>query len=215
MQHPGARVEINFAGTQVLALQLFQGAHADLLASADQHWMDLVSDSGLVEGEPRVFAHNRLTVIVPAANPAGLTELSDLARPNLKLVLAAPAVPAGRYAREAIASIARRDGVPERFAERVLANVVSNEETVKGVVTKVQLGEADAGIVYVSDVVPELRNSVRTLEIPPESNVTAQYPIAVLRQARQMSRAREFLGLVLSPTGQQLLQANGFRSALP
>jgi molybdate transport system substrate-binding protein len=133
----------------------------------------------------------------------------------VKLVLAATAVPAGRYARMALANIARRNESPPGYADRVLANVVSNEETVKGVVTKVQLGEADAGIVYASDITPELRVAVRALEIPAESNITALYPIAVLRQAGAVSLAREFLDLVLSPTGQGVLQANGFLSALP
>jgi len=204
---PGLEITFNFAGSQQLALQIEQGAAADVFASADPRWMASVRDSGLVEGAPRIFAHNRLVIITPASAP--LTRLEDLARPGVKLVLAADAVPVGRYARRALASIPRLEGYAPDFAERALGNVVSNEENVKAVVAKVQLGEADAGIVYVSDITPAVAPHVKRIEIPDAANVIADYPIAVLRHARNPQAARTFVALILSPTGQRVLQANG------
>ncbi|HTT66868.1 MAG TPA: molybdate ABC transporter substrate-binding protein [Gemmatimonadales bacterium] len=209
---PGLEVRFNFAGSQQLALQIEQGAAADVFASADQRWMADVRDSGLVEGTPRVFAHNRLVVITPAAAP--IAGLRDLARPGLKLVLAADAVPAGRYARAALLNLSRLPGFTAEFGRRALANVVSNEENVKAVVAKVQLGEADAGIVYVSDVTAEVAPRVRRIEVPDAANVVADYPVAVLRHAPDPEDARAFVALLLSPPGQAVLRANGLLAAV-
>jgi molybdate transport system substrate-binding protein len=212
MRHrpPGLTLNFNFAGSQVLAFQLAQGAAADVFASADQLWMSVLQDSGLVDGRPAIFAHNRFVVIVPAGNPGRVSRLQDLARPGVKLVVAAEPVPAGRYTRQVIANLGTVQGFPAGYAGAVLANVVSNEESVKGVVTKVQLGEADAGFVYSSDVTPAVSQKVRRLEIPDEQNVLALYPIAQLRHARAPALAREFLDFVHSAAGQRVLEANGF-----
>jgi molybdate transport system substrate-binding protein len=209
-RHPATTVRFNFAGSQQLALQLQQGARADVFASADQRWMEAVRDSGLVAGTPKVFARNRLVVITPAANPGRVDQLADLSRRGLKLVLAAEAVPVGKYSREALS---RLGGAPElgpEYPARVLRNVVSQEENVKAVVAKVQLGEADAGIVYVSDVTPPTRRAVRVLEIPDQYNVVATYPITVLRTTEQKAGAEAFVALVLAPEGQALLARHGF-----
>jgi len=210
VRHPGLTVDYNFAGSQTLALQLTHGAGADVFASADQKWMQVAVDSNLVDGAPIIFANNRLVVIVPAKNPARILRLEDLARRGIKLVLAGEEVPVGHYAREALANLGRVPGFPPGFQARVLANVVSNEESVKGVVTKVQLGEADAGIVYSSDVMPKIRAEVTRIEIPDGQNVTAAYPIALLRRAEHPGLAREFVELVLSAAGQRVLTASGF-----
>lgn len=209
-RRPGLRVTFNFAGSQTLALQIAQGAPADVFAPADDRWMSVMKDSGEVDGAPRVFAHNQLVVIVPAGNPGRLSSLADLGRSGLKLVLAADAVPAGRYARTMFADLARTPGFPPDFATRVAANVVSNEENVKAVVTKVRLGEADAGVVYGSDVTAAAAADVRTIGIPPGANVVADYPIAVLAHAADREDARAFVALVLSPLGQRTLAARGF-----
>lgn len=207
--HPGLAVQLNLAGSQQLATQLEQGATADVFASADSRWMDHVRVRSLLVGEPHRFARNRLVVIVPQANPGRITRLQDLARPGVKLVLGARAVPVGRYSREMLQNLVRVPGFDLDFARRVMANVVSEEENVRAVAGKVQLGEADAGIVYRSDVTPALARSVRVLEIPAGANVTASYPIAVLRAASQPQAARDFVALVLSPAGQRVLEGHG------
>jgi molybdate transport system substrate-binding protein len=208
-RHPGVTVQFNFAGSQQLALQLEQGAPADVFASADRRWMDYARDKGLVEAEASVFARNRLVVIVPKTNPARISKLPDLVRRGTKVVLAAEAVPAGTYSREALKQLADAPGYPAEYDRRVLANVVSQEENVKSVVAKVQLGEADAGMVYRSDVTPAVARYVRMLEIPEESNVIAEYPIAVVRSARNPEAARMFVELVRGAEGQRVLERHG------
>ena len=208
-QHPGATVQFNFAGSQQLALQMEQGAPADVFASADQRWMDYAKDKGLVEGETSVFARNRLIVIVPKTNPARIDKLEDLVRRGTKVVLAAEQVPVGKYSREVLTKLAAAQGFPPDYDRRVLANVVSQEENAKSVVSKVQLGEADAGIVYRSDVTPAVGRYVRVFEIPEASNVIATYPIAVTKSARNVESARQFVALVRSDDGQRVLQAHG------
>jgi molybdate transport system substrate-binding protein len=212
-RHPGLTVRFNFAGSQQLAAQLEQGAQADVFVSADQRWMDHVREHGLVKGESPVFARNRLVVIVPRGNPAQVARLEDLARRGIKLVLAAGAVPAGKYSREALEKLATAPGFPDQYQQRVLANVVSEEESVKSVVAKVQLGEADAGLVYRSDVTPAVSPRVQEFEIPDQYNVLASYPVAVLQSSRNPGAARQFLELLLSDEGQGVLQRHGLMPA--
>jgi molybdate transport system substrate-binding protein len=206
---PGLTVRFNFAGSQQLVAQLQQGAPADVFASADQRWMTQAATHGLLLGAPVMFARNRLAVIVPAANPGHVAGLRDLARPGTKLVLADVSVPAGRYSRDVLARLAAEPGFPADFAARALANVVSSEENVKAVVAKVQLGEADAGIVYRSDVTDATAAKVRVLEIPERSNALAEYPIAVLRAAPDPAAAQAFVALVVSEEGQRVLGRHG------
>jgi molybdate transport system substrate-binding protein len=207
--HPGSRVQFNFAGSQQLAVQLEHGAAADLFASADERWMSYAAERDLLAGPPQLFAHNRLAVIVPATNPARIGSLKDLARRGIKLVVAAEAVPVGAYSREALAKLARAPGFPADFDRKVLANVVSHEENVKSVVAKVQLGEADAGIVYVSDAIGGVSRYLRVFPIPEPQNVRADYPLAVLRAAKAPVAAGAFVSLVLGPEGQSVLQRYG------
>jgi molybdate transport system substrate-binding protein len=212
-EHPGLTVQFNFAGSQQLALQIEQGAPADVFASADQRWMSYVSEKGLVEGESAVFARNRLEAIVPRTNPARIGGLPDLARRGIKLVLAAETVPAGRYSREALGKLSAAPGFPHEYNRKVLANVVSQEENVKAVVAKVQLGEADAGLVYRSDVTPSVSRYVRVFEIDDPYNVIASYPIAVLKGTKNAEAAKWFVDRVSSPPGQQTLQRHGLLPA--
>jgi molybdate transport system substrate-binding protein len=209
-RHVGTTIQFSFAGSQQLALQMEQGAPADVFASADQRWMDYVKDKGLVEGETPVFVRNRLIVIVPRTNPARIGRLEDLVRRGTKVVLAAEQVPVGTYSRDVLRKLAARPDFPPDYDRRVLANVVSQEENVKSVVSKVQLGEADAGIVYRSDVTPAAARYVDDLEIPEASNITAEYRIAVVKSARNAESAREFVALVRSSEGQRVLQAHRF-----
>jgi molybdate transport system substrate-binding protein len=197
--HPGVKVVFDFAGSQDLVAQIGQGAPADVLATADTATMDGVA--GKVT-PPRVFATNRLAIAVAPGNPLGVTGLASLADPALKVVLAAPEVPAGKYAQQVLA----RAGAAVK--------PVSLEESVKGVVTKIALGEADAGIVYVTDV-HAAGGKIAGLDIPAADNVTATYPIAALRDSASAADAQAFVDYVLSTAGQQTLRDAGFGAQAP
>ena len=205
--NPGVTVTINFAGSQALQTQIEQGAPADVFASASKSYMDLLVTDGYVTADvPQNFLTNKLVIILPANNPAGLAKLEDLANPNIKLVLAAAAVPVGKYALQALDLMDAKFGTG--YKAKVLANVVSNEDNVKQVVAKVQLGEADAGIVYTSDAIaaPDLK----TIEIPADLNVIAKYPIARLTKSANADLGTAFVNYVLSSDGQAVLQKWGF-----
>lgn len=207
--NPNVTVIFNFGGSQTLRTQIEEGAPADVFASANAREMDALIASLFVTTEAsRVFLSNKLVVILPVDNPAGIDSIEDLATSGIKIVLAAEEVPVGRYSREALDKM---NGVyGSDFKDKVLANVVSNEDNVKQVATKVQLGEADAGIVYTSDAVaaPELA----TIEIPADINVIAKYPIAPLVESANADLAQAFIAYVLSDEGQAILQKWGFAS---
>ncbi len=208
--NPGVTVSFNFAGSQALRTQIEEGAPADVFASANAKEMDtLVTETLVAQDTPQVFLNNKLVVILPANNPAALEKLEDLATPGIKLVLAAEEVPVGKYARQALDAMNVQFG--SDFKDKVLGNVVSNEDNVKQVVAKVQLGEADAGIVYTSDAVaaPDLK----TIEIPAEVNVIAKYPIAPLTKSANTDLATAFIKYLLSSDGQAVLQKWGFAPA--
>lgn len=200
-EHPGTELVLNFAGSPTLLAQARAGATFDILAVADVEHMEAAWVSGLVQ-QPVAFASNRLVMIVPADNPAGVQTINDLARSGVKLVLALPGVPAGRYAREALSGLG--------IAEAVEANVVSNAQDVKGVVSQVVLGEADAGIVYASDVTQKIRDAVRVFPLPRSVTPRATYPIATSRQTENPELAQLFVDLLRSSTGQALLVEEGF-----
>jgi molybdate transport system substrate-binding protein len=200
-RRPGTPVRFNLASSSQLAVQIAEGAPADVFASADPLQMDVVDDAGLVQ-EPAVFATNRLVVLVPRDNPARITSPTDLGNPGVKLVLAAPQVPAGNYARRALADL----GVGAE-AER---NVVSNEEDVKAVVSKVALGEADAGVAYVTDATGDVERSVQVLPFPQRVDVVARYLIAPLSEAPNSRGAAAFVELVTGKQGGRVLQEHGF-----
>ena len=204
--HTGVTVSFNFAGSQALRTQIEEGAQADVFASANPKEMETLEAAGSLSGPARTFATNVLTIIVAPNNPAGIGSPQDLAKPGVKLVLAAEEVPAGGYARQALANLAALYGAT--FPEAVLQNVVSNEDTVRQVVAKVQLGEADAGIVYATDAVA--RDSLGTVALPEAQNVVAEYPIAVLAESRNQRLASEFGEFILSPEGQDILRRWGF-----
>jgi molybdate transport system substrate-binding protein len=193
------KATFNYAGTQTLTSQLTQGAEADVFASADTSHMTALQDAGLIDGTPRVFAHNRLQIAVAKGNPKGIHSLADLARSGLVVVLADPSVPAGKYAKQALAKAS------------VVVRPASLELQVTAVLNKVALGEADAGIVYVSDIVTS--GKVDGVAIPDSQNVIADYPIAALKNARNKATADSFMSFVLSPDGQSILKAAGFEPA--
>jgi len=202
-QHPGVSVRFSFGPSDGLAGQIQGGAPADVFASASERWMDAVAGTPGVSDRAD-FAKNRLVVVVPASDPAGITSVDDLGDSGVKLVLAAEGVPAGDYAREALDNAG--------ISGRALANVVSNEIDVRGVLQKVASGDADAGIVYVTDVTPDVAAKVTAIPIPDDVNVIATYPIAVVDGAAAGDLATQFVRYVLGP-GQLVLRWAGFLPA--
>src|SRR6266849_471996 len=184
----------SYAGTQTLTAQITQGAPADVFASADTAHMATVAS--LLEEPANIFAHNRLEIAVAKGNPKAIHSLADLARSGLVVVLADPSVPAGKYAQQALAKA------------KVTVHPASLEQQVTGVLSKVALGEADAGIVYVSDVVTS--GKVDGIPIPDDQNVIAEYPVGILKTAQNYAGAKAFVALLLSADGQVTLKSAGF-----
>jgi molybdate transport system substrate-binding protein len=205
--NPKATVTFNFGSSASLATQIDEGVPVDVFASANLDQMKAVADRGNV-GDSTIFATNSLVVVVPRGSHQ-IQSLRDLGKPGLKLVLAAAAVPAGQYAREALRKASTAAGYGPDFSSRVLANVRSEEANVRVVLAKVQLGEADAGIVYRTDVAAA-GSDVTAIPIPPEFNVVATYPVAVVKGADNEATARAFVAFLLSPDGQAILQRFGF-----
>ncbi|MEZ6194755.1 MAG: molybdate ABC transporter substrate-binding protein [Planctomycetota bacterium] len=197
-RNPGERVALHLAGTPTLVLQIREGAPADLLASADEENMARLREAGRVAGDAVVFARNAMTIVTPQGNPRGIAGLRDLERKDLAVLLCGPEVPAGRYARRLL----EHGGIT--VASR------SDEPSVRAVVTKVELGEADAGLVYRTDA-RAARDRVGEVEIPAEENVEARYPLAVLRGPREEA-ARRFADFVVSEAGRAVLADAGFLS---
>jgi molybdate transport system substrate-binding protein len=195
--HNGTTVTISFAGSSALVTQVIEGAPADVIATADESSLARLTEKSLLDGTPVVFARNRLVILVAKGNPKAVTSLADLANPKLAVVVAAPQVPAGKYAAEALAKAG------------VKVTAKSQEENVKAVVTKVTAGEADAGIVYVTDV-RAAASKAEGIPIPPEFNIVANYPIARLKSAANNPTAAAFVAYVQAPEAQTFLQAYGF-----
>ena len=210
----GSRTTFNFAGSQQLAQQIVQGAPADVFASANSSQMQVVIEAGdVIGGTQRTFARKRLVVIYPQDNPAGLESLQDLANDGVKLVLAANEVPVGQYSLDFLAKASEQPEYIVAYSETVLANVVSYEESVRAVLSKVALGEADAGIVYTSDITHDVAAEVGRIDIPDDLNTVASYPIAPIAERPNSELAQRFIDYVLSPEGQQILMKYGFLAA--
>jgi molybdate transport system substrate-binding protein len=203
--HPDVEILRHYASSSQLAAQLIEGAQADIFASANEIQMDHVVSAGLVAGSPSNFANNWLTVIVPADNPAGIESPYDLAKPGISLVLAAPDTPIRVYSDQVIGMLG-----DESFQAAVYANLVSEEANVRQVAAKVALGEADAGIVYISDVTPDVANDILQISIPGIFNIIAVYPVASLDVGENVELANQFIGFMLSPEGQAILSEWGF-----
>jgi molybdate transport system substrate-binding protein len=209
--HPGVEVAFNFGGSQQLAQQIGQGAPADLFAAANGRQMGVAIESGrVVSGAEQTFIHNRLVVVTPVDNPAGIATLADLAKPGLQIVLATKEVPVGQYALDFLDKAEADGTLGVGYRDAVLANVVSYEENVRTVLAKVTLGEADAGIVYRSDVTPTAAEQVQRIDIPDNLNTIASYPIAPLSDSPHAALAQQFIDYLLSPEGQQILEDAGF-----
>lgn len=207
--YPGARVQFSFAGTPTLRLQLEQGARADVFASADESQMAMAVESGLVSS-PRIMTGNRLIVAVARESRDRVLTLGNLRRPGLRLVLAQPEVPAGAYARQILTALVADPAYGPGYDTAVLRNLVSLESNVRQILAKLELGEVDVGIVYVSDLRSEAARGLSAIEIPQRFNVDVVYPIAVTRESQNPEAARAFVDFVLSTEGQRILLKHGF-----
>lgn len=202
---PGSEVALTFAGSQVLRIQIQQGAPADVFASANPLHVGALLQDGEVE-DPRVFAHNELVVIVPRDNPAGIRSFDDLARAN-RIVIAGANVPLGAYTREALARAEAVFGAG--FEAAVLERVVSQENNARLVRAKVALGEADAAVVYGTDA--RASEGVCPVPIPADVNVRAEYWLGIVNGgAADEALVGAWVELVASPAGQAILAEHGF-----
>ena len=213
----GHRVNVifNFAGSQHLAGQLREGANADIFASADEAQMQAAIEAGRVEKTSvTTFACNRLMIGYgrrPAENSGASTEVESLlklAEPGQKIVVGAEAAPIGRYTRQFLSKAAQDGRYGPDFRAGFEANVVSEEQSVRSILSKLQLGEADAGVVYASDLAGE--TELQSMEIPVDLNVSASYPIAIVRDSAHQEPAGEFISFLFSEKGTAVLEAQGF-----
>ncbi|HEY7628378.1 MAG TPA: molybdate ABC transporter substrate-binding protein [Ilumatobacteraceae bacterium] len=195
--HPGANVQFSFDASSSLVTQINEGAPADVFAAADQANMKKLTDAGGNAGDPQVFATNALQIIVEKGNPKGITGVADLTQPGLIFVTCAPEVPIGKYTEQVLA------------AANVTVTPASLEQNVKGIVTKITAGEADAGIVYKTDVTAA-GDTADGVDIPADINVTATYPLVATKQAPNPTGAQAFVAFVLSEQGQKILASYGF-----
>jgi molybdate transport system substrate-binding protein len=202
--HPNVKIIYNFAGSQALVQQITQGAPADVFASADQKNMQKVSSAGLAT-DPKTFADNTLAVIIPISNPAHITALKDLANKGVKIDIAASTVPVGSYTLQVLDKLGKSSQYGSTYESAVKANFVSQEDEDTAIVQKVELGEADAGIVYSTDVTAAAASKVKFISIPTTFNIIAQYPITVLKNATDTNDAQTFVQYILSSDGQAIL----------
>ena len=210
-ENPGAKVEFNFAGSQTLLAQLENGARADVFASASPDEMNAAWREFLVNPATiHDFARNRLVVIFPKGNPAKIAALKDLGNHGVKIDVADASVPVGHYTLQMLDQMSKDPAYGPKFKTDFLANVVSREENVKAVVSKIRLGEADAGVVYVTDVTADAAKDVQSLSVPDRINPIASYPIALVAKAPQPLLAQKFEDLVLSDRGQSILRDFNF-----
>jgi molybdate transport system substrate-binding protein len=209
---PDVRVRIEYGGTQQLAAQIEHGALADVFASADERWMGSLVAHELVAGEPVVFAGNTLVFITPKSNPGRIGGIKDAARYGVKVIVGAESVPVGAYTRLALARLSQDPAFGEDFGRRVQKNVVSQEENVRALVSKLALGEADAGFAYRSDVTHATARHVDAIDLPASARIVARYPIAAIA-GRQTALAKRFIDFVRSPAGQELLAREKFLPA--
>ena len=205
---PGVTLTIATDASSTLRTQIEQGAPADVFLSADQTNPKNLVEAGLADGSAVDFAGNTLTVIVPAANPAGITTPADLARAGVKVIAAGDDVPITKYTTQVVANLAGIGGYPAGFAAAYDENVVSKEDNVKAVVAKIELGEGDAAIVYLTDA--KASTKVKTIEIPADANVPATYAGVVVKASPNATAAHDFLTWLAGPDGQAVLSEFGF-----
>jgi molybdate transport system substrate-binding protein len=209
--HPGSDLILSFDASSALRAQIEEGAPADVFASADTRNAQLLVDACLAPGPVTAFAGNALVIVVPSGNPAGIATGADLARPGVRIVAAGPEVPISRYAREVIENLSGATDDAHAFVAAVTANTVSEEDNVRSVLTKVELGEGDAAIVYATDAVSS--GAVDTIPIPSDANVPATYAAVTVAEAAQPALGGAFLDFLLAPEAQAVLEREGFLPA--
>jgi molybdate transport system substrate-binding protein len=205
---PGVKLTVSTDSSSALETQIEQGAPADVFLSADSTNPKKLVDKGLADGQAITFAGNELIVIVPADNPAGIRSPADLARSGIKVVAAGDEVPITKYAARLVGNLAREAGYSAGFVAGYTANIVSKEDNVKAIVAKIELGEGDAGIVYVTDA--KASTKVATVDVPDSANVPATYAGVVVKASANAATARAFLDWFAGPDGQAILTSFGF-----
>ena len=206
--NPGTTLAISTDSSAALETKIEQGAPADVFLSADTANPQKLVDKGLAAGSITKFAGNLLTVIVPTANPAGIQTPADLARTGIKVIAAGDTVPITKYATQLVANLAKQPGYPADFVAKYTANIVSKEDNVAAVVAKIELGEGDAGIVYVTDA--KTSTKVTTIAVPDAANVPATYGGVVVKASPNVAAAQAFLTWLAGPDGQAILASFGF-----
>jgi molybdate transport system substrate-binding protein len=206
--NPGSRITISTDSSAALEMKIEQGAPADVFLSADTTNPKKLVDGGLADGAATDVAGNKLTIITPKGNPAGLTSPFDLAKTGVRVIAAGDEVPISRYAKQLVDKLAGEAGAPADFAAKYAGNVVSKEENVSALRTKIALGEGDAGIVYVTDAAAS--DKVDTVAIPDASNVSATYAGVVVKASKDAEAAHAFLDWLSGPDGQAILKEYGF-----
>ncbi len=207
--NPGVTLTLSFGASSTLETQIEQAAPADVFASADTSNPQKLVDKGLAAGSITKFAGNLLTVIVPSANPAGVQTPADLAKTGLKYVAAGDTVPITKYADMLLANLATQSGYPAGFVAAVTANIVSKEDNVAAVVSKIELGEGDAAIAYVTDA-KTAGAKVMTIDVPPAANVPATYGAVAVKASTNAAAAAAFITWLAGPDGQTILAKYGF-----
>ncbi len=205
---PGTTLTISTDASSALATKIEQGAPADVFLSADTKNPRALVDEGLTDGPAVSFAGNKLTVIVPIDNPAGITTPADLATAGVKIIAAGDEVPITKYATQLVDNLAKEPGYPADFAAAYAANIVTKEDNARAVVAKLELGEGDAGIVYVTDAAASTK--VATVDVPDAANVLATYAGVVVKASENAAAARAFLAWLAGPDGQAILGSFGF-----
>lgn len=204
----GTTLTISTDSSSALETQIEQGAPADVFLSADRTNPQKLVDAGLADGAAVTFAGNELTVVVPADNPAGISSPADLAKAGVKVIAAGDKVPITKYATQLIGNLAKEAGYPADFVAAYTASIVSKEDNVKAVIAKIELGEGDAGIVYVTDA--KASTKVKTVDVPDSANVPATYDAVVVKASANAAAARAFLDWFAGPAGQAILAGLGF-----
>jgi molybdate transport system substrate-binding protein len=207
--HPGVKVETSLASSSVCRLQIEQGAPADVFLSADRENMDTLL-RGRVVRQAKVFAHNKLAILVGRHAKSKIRSLSDLSDPGLDIIVATPESPIGKYTRQMLKKADKSGSYGKGFEARVTANIVSYEPTVKATLARVLLGDGDAAICYATDITADIRKAGVMVEIPDEVNVIATYPIGIVARSKNKDLAQQFVDFVVSKQGQDILKKYGF-----